>query len=292
MYLSPVPVADPKEIDARIPEFAERAGYYFANWDRLYDDWMVKVRASSTSSRPMHFSPLPEREDMAVHHRGTRHRKRAATAVQYHRLVDLTLEAVAAPLRVPQPRLRRLPGLLRLLQAAVPVHPGPGDRQDGGRHPGRPVPAGRGAQEAGPARGRARDRRPDQQRPRRPGAGRAGRRPARRQVARRLGGSPRPVVQLLARAPASTTATRYGWSTRTSPFGFLRAYIAQAAAGRDAGPADGGRHAERDRIVDGVHRADRRRRDRATFQAKLGLARTVFPYVENHNFYVEHWGPR
>ena len=29
--------------------------------------------------------------------------------------------------------------------------------------------------------------------------------------------------------------------------------------------------------------------DRATFQAKLGLARTVFPYVENHNFYVEHW---
>ncbi|MFN8457094.1 MAG: hypothetical protein U0401_20925 [Anaerolineae bacterium] len=29
--------------------------------------------------------------------------------------------------------------------------------------------------------------------------------------------------------------------------------------------------------------------DRATFQGKLGLARTVFPYIENHNFYVEHW---
>jgi pyruvate,water dikinase len=25
------------------------------------------------------------------------------------------------------------------------------------------------------------------------------------------------------------------------------------------------------------------------FQEQLGLARTVFPYVENHNFYVEHW---
>ena len=27
----------------------------------------------------------------------------------------------------------------------------------------------------------------------------------------------------------------------------------------------------------------------AAFEGKLGLARTVFPYVENHNFYIEHW---
>ena len=29
--------------------------------------------------------------------------------------------------------------------------------------------------------------------------------------------------------------------------------------------------------------------DREAFAGKLGLARVVFPYVENHNFYVEHW---
>jgi pyruvate,water dikinase len=29
--------------------------------------------------------------------------------------------------------------------------------------------------------------------------------------------------------------------------------------------------------------------DRTAFADTLGLARTVFPYVENHNFYVEHW---
>ena len=29
--------------------------------------------------------------------------------------------------------------------------------------------------------------------------------------------------------------------------------------------------------------------DRQAFQEKLGLARVVFPYVENHNFYIEHW---
>src|SRR5699024_6127252 len=27
----------------------------------------------------------------------------------------------------------------------------------------------------------------------------------------------------------------------------------------------------------------------SAFEQKLALARTVFPYVENHNFYVEHW---
>lgn len=28
---------------------------------------------------------------------------------------------------------------------------------------------------------------------------------------------------------------------------------------------------------------------RAVFDEKLGLARLVFPYVEDHNFYIEHW---
>ena len=27
----------------------------------------------------------------------------------------------------------------------------------------------------------------------------------------------------------------------------------------------------------------------AAFDEKLGLSRLVFPYVENHNFYIEHW---
>lgn len=32
-----------------------------------------------------------------------------------------------------------------------------------------------------------------------------------------------------------------------------------------------------------------RRRAISAFAETLGLARTVFPYVESHNFYVEHW---
>ena len=47
--------------------------------------------------------------------------------------------------------------------------------------------------------------------------------------------------------------------------------------------------AERDRITRRVPRAARRRGRGAAFDQNLGLARTVFPYVESHNFYVEHW---
>ncbi len=47
--------------------------------------------------------------------------------------------------------------------------------------------------------------------------------------------------------------------------------------------------AERDRIVNEYAELLPTDEDREAFQGKLGLARVVFPYVENHNFYVEHW---
>ena len=44
-YMSPVAVA-PELIGARVPQFMERAGYYFQNWDRLLVNWDKKVRAN------------------------------------------------------------------------------------------------------------------------------------------------------------------------------------------------------------------------------------------------------
>ena len=44
-YLSPVGV-DPSQIEARVPQFMERAGHYFANWDELYTNWLVKVKGT------------------------------------------------------------------------------------------------------------------------------------------------------------------------------------------------------------------------------------------------------
>lgn len=62
MYLAPVPVLDPAEIEARVPEFMERAGYYFGNWTTLEDAWLPKVKALIADLEAIEVPPLPERE--------------------------------------------------------------------------------------------------------------------------------------------------------------------------------------------------------------------------------------
>ena len=73
------------------------------------------------------------------------------------------------------------------------------------------------------------------------------------------------------------------------PFYFLRSYIENVEAGINITRPLEAVRAERDRLA--LEYADLlpSEDDRNTFQGKLGLARTVFPYIENHNFYVEHW---
>jgi pyruvate,water dikinase len=73
------------------------------------------------------------------------------------------------------------------------------------------------------------------------------------------------------------------------PFGFIRDYIARLAEGEDLARPIAEIHAERDRIVAEYRELLGSDEDREAFDGKLGLSRTVFPYVENHNFYVEHW---
>ncbi|RXM12962.1 PEP-utilizing enzyme, mobile region, partial [Citrobacter sp. AAK_AS5] len=47
--------------------------------------------------------------------------------------------------------------------------------------------------------------------------------------------------------------------------------------------------AERDRITAEYRELIANETDRQQFAELLGCAKTVFPYVENHLFYVEHW---
>ena len=47
--------------------------------------------------------------------------------------------------------------------------------------------------------------------------------------------------------------------------------------------------AERDRITAEYRDLIENDADRKQFDELLGCAKTVFPYVENHLFYVEHW---
>ena len=43
VYITPVGVANPEDIGPRVPVFMKRAGYYYENWDSLYDEWKVQL---------------------------------------------------------------------------------------------------------------------------------------------------------------------------------------------------------------------------------------------------------
>lgn len=67
VYITPVAVTDPKEIERRIPIFMKRAGFYYENWDRLYDrDWKGKMKTLLDELESISFKPLPLMEDESV----------------------------------------------------------------------------------------------------------------------------------------------------------------------------------------------------------------------------------
>jgi pyruvate,water dikinase len=75
----------------------------------------------------------------------------------------------------------------------------------------------------------------------------------------------------------------------TVPFAALPRYVAEARAGHLQVRPTAQLQAERDRIVEEYRSLLPGEDERATFDQMLGLCRVVFPYVEDHKFYCEHW---
>ncbi len=73
----------------------------------------------------------------------------------------------------------------------------------------------------------------------------------------------------------------------TLPIQVIGAYIARLEAGEDISRPREAAVAERERVTE-EHRLLLPEEKRRTFDEGLALARTVFPYVENHNFYIDH----
>lgn len=60
LYMSPIPVPD-EEVADRIEDFEARVGHYFANWDELLEQWHVKVKDTISQIEALDFSPLPDK---------------------------------------------------------------------------------------------------------------------------------------------------------------------------------------------------------------------------------------
>lgn len=286
-YMSPVAVPADR-IAARVPQFMERAGHYFANWDQLLDKWYGKVRDNIRELESLNFEPLPETVPIEWIKEGRGIDNTVPLLAEYDRAIQLCyrtwnyhfeflnlgyaayldffgfckanfpsipdqaiakmVQGVDMELFRPDDELKKLARLALQLDLANPI------------------------------------------------------------VA---GGAPADVLTRIAASPrggewiAAWEAAQDPWFNFTSgngfysddkywiehldiPLGYIRDYIGRLQRGENIERPTAELAAERERIA-GEYRDLLPEDARAAFDGKLGLARTVFPYVENHNFYIEHW---
>lgn len=287
-YLAPLAISDSATIEARVPEFMERAGHYFNNWNDLYDRWLAKIQALIAEIEELRFDPLPDREDMSVITEGRGIGSGYDLQVAYHRFKDMALQVwqyhfeflnlgYAAYLdffgfckdafpNIPDQAVARMVAgvevdlfrpneeLKRLAQRAVDLGVDEAFDQDDANETNETLRSS----EAG------------------------------RQWLAQLDEIKDPWFNF----SAGNGFYHYDkvWIENLEiPYGFLRKYIEQIHDGEDLSRPLEQVRAERDRIVAEYAELLASDENRETFDQKLGLARTVFPYVENHNFYIEHW---
>jgi pyruvate, water dikinase len=89
IYITPLPVPNPEDIPKRAELFMKRAGYYFQNWDRLHDNWEVKMRKIIKELGELTIPTLPEMEDESVVTEGIGVSTGYRLLNAYDRLIDL-----------------------------------------------------------------------------------------------------------------------------------------------------------------------------------------------------------
>ncbi len=281
-FLSPVGV-DPDKIEARIPQFTERAGHYFMNWDQLYEDWLVKVKSTIDEISSLDFSPLPEIENLSVVTEGLGIGSGYHLMSEYNRFKDLIHKTWNYHFEFLNLGYAAYLDFFGFCKEAFPSIPDLGIAK---MVAGVEVDLFRPNEELKVLAQKAIDL----------GIPRAFDDPTNVALEGDAG----------AQWQAAWDIAKDPWFNFTSgngfyhfdktwldypeiPYAFIRDYITKIEEGADITRPIEAITAERDRIVDEYRDLLGTDEDREAFDGKLGLARVVFPYVENHNFYIEHW---
>ena len=281
-FLSPVGV-DPSQIEARVPQFMERAGHYFGNWDSLYDNWLEKVKTTITEIESIDFSPLPEMEDLEVITSGSAIGSGGKLMSEYNRFRDLIMAAWQYHFEFLNLGYAAYLDYFGFCKEAFPSIP---DLAIAKMVAGVEVDLFRPNEELKVLAQKAVDM----------GLARAFDDPANVDLSSAEG----------QQWQAAYDEVKDPWFNFTSgngfyhfdkiwvenpdiPYTFIKDYIARIEAGEDISRPIEAIREERDRVVAEYRDLLGSDEDREAFDGKLGLARVVFPYVENHNFYIEHW---
>ncbi|MFI5382548.1 MAG: PEP-utilizing protein mobile subunit, partial [Tepidisphaerales bacterium] len=88
IYITAYPVTDPAEIGRRLGLFQERAGFYYQNWDRLYAEWKERMLALIKEVEDIRVPPLPEFDDIEVVTSGRGIGQNHYVREAYHRCIE------------------------------------------------------------------------------------------------------------------------------------------------------------------------------------------------------------
>ncbi len=91
IYISPVPVTDPGQVEERLQHFLQRAGYYYENWDDLYGRWKGKMEELIKEIDGITFADLPDMEDISVVNDGVGRSSGYEIVKKYNYLIDRAL---------------------------------------------------------------------------------------------------------------------------------------------------------------------------------------------------------
>jgi pyruvate,water dikinase len=287
VYMSANGVADPEEIGRRAQEFEKRAGYYFQNWDELYGRWQGKVEEGIRGIESLEVPDLPEWEDEAVVMEGRGLGSSHTLLVAYNRL----LESID---RIWQYHFEFLnlgyAAYLVFYQQCKEAFPDIADQTIAKMVSGVDVVLFRPDEELKRLARAAID---------------AG-------VADEVKGAADEDSLRASLAGkgdawlADWDATKEPWFNYSNGNGFYHhhrswiddpaiplaavgSYIEKLQAGEEIARPLEAVSAERDRVTAEYRELIDDDAAREAFDQTLGLSRTVFPYVESHNFYVEHW---
>jgi pyruvate,water dikinase len=89
VYITAIPVTDPAEIERRLAIFTERAGYYYENWDRLFADWQTRMAGLIRDIEAVKVPELPEIDDAEVVFNSTGVAQNHYVRENFHRCLDL-----------------------------------------------------------------------------------------------------------------------------------------------------------------------------------------------------------
>ena len=286
LYLSPVPV-EPEKIPARVPQFLARAGHYFQNWNALLENWNKKIRAVIAEMGAISFEKLPDVVplDWVTSGRGLdntqelltnydRSIQLCYTAWQYHfEFLNLGYAAYLDFFMFCKQHFPNMPDLAiaKMVQGVDVELFRPDDELK---------KLARLAVELGVADALAKG--------------------SVEEALAAVGKSPNGQKWLTewkaAQQPWFNFTTGNGFYSSDKywiehldiPLRFLRDYVKRVQQGEKIERPTAALIAERDRITK-EYAELMNSEARPVFEEKLGLARVVFPYVENHNFYIEHW---